>query len=47
MTNRAVDCFIRNGIICDNQCPLIKGINDNPETLTEMLRKLSFIGCPP
>lgn len=47
MTNRAVDCFIRNGVICVNQCPLIKGINDGPEILTEMFRKLSIIGCPP
>ena len=44
---KGIDCFIRNGVICCNQCPLIKGINDDPLVLTELYRKLSFIGCPP
>jgi len=42
-----IDCFIRSGVICANQCPLIKGINDDPEVLATMFRQLSFIGCPP
>jgi len=42
-----IDCFIRNGVICVNQCPLVKGVNDDAEVLGEMFRKLSFIGCPP
>lgn len=42
-----IDCFISNGVVCVNQCPLIKGVNDDPDTLSEMFRKLSFIGCPP
>ena len=42
-----IDCFIRTGVICVNQCPLVKGINDDPEVLSELFRKLSFIGCPP
>ena len=49
LTNEAVegiDCFIRNGVICVNQCPLIKGVNDDPAVLTAMFRELSFIGCP-
>jgi lysine 2,3-aminomutase len=41
-----IDCFIRCGVICVNQCPLIRGINDNPDVLTEMFQKLSHIGCP-
>jgi L-lysine 2,3-aminomutase len=50
LTEAAVDgiaCFIDNGIICVNQCPLIKGVNDNAEVLATLFRKLSFIGCPP
>lgn len=42
-----LDCFHRNGVIIVNQCPLIRGINDNPEVLAELYRKLSFIGVPP
>jgi len=39
----ALDC----GLICVNQCPLIRGINDDADVLTEMYEKLSYIGCPP
>jgi L-lysine 2,3-aminomutase len=42
-----IDCFIRNGLICVNQCPLIKGVNDDSSVLAQLYRKLSFIGCPP
>lgn len=42
-----IDCFIKCGVICVNQCPLIKGINDDPKVLSDMYRELSFIGCPP
>lgn len=42
-----IDAFIRCGVICVNQCPLIRGINDDSAVLTEMYEKLSFIGCPP
>ena len=50
LTDAAVeglDCYIRNGVICVNQCPLIKGINDDPEVLAALFRQLSFAGCPP
>ena len=42
-----IDCFIRCGVICVNQCPLIKGVNDDPDVLVALFRRLSFIGCPP
>ena len=42
-----IDCFIRNGVICVNQCPLIKGVNDDATILTELYKKLSYIGCTP
>ena len=42
-----IDACIRNGVICVNQCPLVKGVNDNPDVLAELFGKLSYIGCPP
>jgi L-lysine 2,3-aminomutase len=42
-----IDTFIDCGVICVNQCPLIKGVNDDPAVLASLYRKLSFIGCPP
>ena len=42
-----IDTCIRNGVICVNQCPMIKGINDDPYVLAEMFTTLSYIGCPP
>jgi KamA family protein len=42
-----IDCFIRSGVVCTNQCPLIKGVNDDAEVLAALFRRLSFIGCPP
>ncbi len=35
------------GAIMCNQTPMIAGINDNPDTLAELFKKLSFIGIPP
>ena len=42
-----IDTAIRNGVICVNQCPIIRGINDDPYVLAEMYSTLSYIGCPP
>lgn len=42
-----IDCCIRDGVICCNQCPIIKGVNDCPDVLSELYQKLSWIGCPP
>ncbi|MDP1524288.1 MAG: KamA family radical SAM protein [Rhodocyclaceae bacterium] len=50
LTDEAVACLdklIRAGAIMTNQCPLIAGINDAPMVLSDMFRKLSWIGCPP
>ncbi len=41
-----IDACIRNGVICVNQCPLIKGVNDDAATLAELYAALSYIGCP-
>ena len=42
-----IDCFIRNGVSCVNQCPLIAGVNDDPEVLAELYQRLAWAGCPP
>ncbi|HEU4394209.1 MAG TPA: radical SAM protein [Planctomycetota bacterium] len=44
---RALDTLIRAGVICVNQCPIIRGINDSPDTLETLFRRLSFAGVPP
>ncbi|UCE61080.1 MAG: hypothetical protein JSU63_04885 [Phycisphaerales bacterium] len=43
----AIDCALRSRLICVNQCPLIRGINDDPTVLAELFQQLSWIGCPP
>jgi len=50
LTPQAIDCLdklIRAGVIMTNQCPLIAGINDEPQVLADLFRRLSWIGCPP
>jgi KamA family protein len=42
-----IDACIRRGVVCVNQCPLIRGINDDPEVLHTLYSKLSYIGCTP
>lgn len=44
---QAVDILQRCGATVANQCPLIRGVNDNPEVLAELFGKLSFIGAVP
>jgi len=33
-------------VICVNQCPVVRGISDNPAVLSEMWNMLSYIGVP-
>lgn len=44
---KAVGLLQTAGAILANQCPLIRGVNDRPEILAELLAKLSFIGVVP
>ncbi|MEN6384578.1 MAG: KamA family radical SAM protein [Phycisphaerales bacterium] len=37
----------KTGVRMTNQFPLLRGINDNPEVLSDLLRKLSFYGMIP
>lgn len=43
----ALDTLRDAGAIVVNQTPLLRGINSDPATLTELFKKLSFIGVPP
>jgi len=43
----AVQALQRAGCIMINQTPMLRGINDNPETLAELLKKLESVGVPP
>jgi len=44
---KAIHMVQKAGVITVNQTPLIRGVNDSPEVLAELLDKLSFIGVPP
>ncbi len=41
-----IAALLRAGAIVVNQCPLIRGVNDDADALAEMWEKLSFIGAP-
>ncbi len=36
-----------SGAMITNQCPLIRGVNDDPEVLAELFKKVSFAGMTP
>ncbi len=42
-----IDACLNHGVVCVNQCPLIRGINDDASVLAEMYSTLSYIGCQP
>ena len=44
---QAIDRLISAGAIICNQTPLIRGVNDDPGSLANLLNKLSFIGATP
>jgi lysine 2,3-aminomutase len=44
---KAVNLLQKAGVITLIQTPLIRGINDDPETLGELFNKLSYVGVPP
>lgn len=43
----AVNLLQQAGVKIANQTPLIRGVNDNPEVLANLLAELSFIGVAP
>ena len=44
---KAVDKLIKSGVIVNNQTVLLKGVNDNPITLVNLLNSLVSIGVNP
>ncbi len=44
---QAIHILQKAGAITANQMPLIRGVNDNPQVLADLLAKLSFIGAVP
>jgi len=44
---RAMHMLHKAGVVTVNQTPLIRGVNDSPEVLADLLDTLSFIGVPP
>jgi lysine 2,3-aminomutase len=44
---KAVDNLIKSGVIVNNQTVLLKGVNDNPRTLANLLNGLVSIGVNP
>ena len=44
---RAIDLVQNANAVVANQTPIIRGVNDNPRVLAELLARLSFIGAVP
>lgn len=44
---KAANILMESGAILCNQSPLLHGVNDTPEVLAELFKKLSFIGVSP
>lgn len=44
---KAVSCLQERGLIVKNQTVLLKGINDNPETLAALMKRFTRIGIVP
>ncbi len=43
----AIHLMQRAGAVIANQTPLVRGLNDRPEVLAELLARLSFVGAVP
>lgn len=46
-STRCVDTLLENGMIVHNQMVLLKGVNDDPDVLSSLKRKLMSIGVHP
>lgn len=49
LTDQALQCIDRllgSGAVCANQCPLTRGVNDDPAVLSELYRRLAWAGGP-
>lgn len=41
-----IACLIENGVRVVNQCPVIRGINDDADVLAELFTEMSLLGAP-
>ena len=44
---KAISNLIRSGVVLSNQTVLLKGVNDDPETLAALMNRLASIGVTP
>lgn len=44
---RAIETLTRCGVVVTNQCPILRGINDDAGVLAELFERLTGAGCPP
>ncbi len=44
---KAIHMLQKAGVVTLNQTPLIRGVNDTPEVLADLMYSISFIGGPP
>ena len=47
VARRGLNLLMELGVMTVNQSPIVGDINDDPEVLAELMRRLSFIGVPP
>ena len=47
ITRRAMEVLFARGIVVRNQSVLIRGVNDDPETMTLLVKRLAWIGIHP
>jgi len=43
----AIDLLLKAGVVLANQTPMLKGVNDDPDIMADLFRKLSFTGVTP
>lgn len=43
----SLDLLMKSGVVLANQTPILRGINDKPAALAELMSKLSHAGVPP
>ena len=43
----AIQALQKAGCILVNQTPMLRGVNDNPQTLSDLLKRLESVGVPP
>ena len=42
-----IDRMLRAGVVCANQCPIVRGINDDADTLVDLFQQLCAAGIAP